>query len=343
MTLSLSGILQNRSIGAILTVVTLAVVTVTSSVPAQAAALVIHTGSGTDGIAASPATNGNIDKSRTNFDYQLNPGQPAEDSIYISNTGTTSQQVTMYARDAFLSSKGEFSVQDQTQLPSDVGRWVSFVNEKAVYTTTLKPKAFVTIPFRVNTPTGASPGDHVGAIVVSARTTSADISIVRRIAIRLYARLTGQVSPRLAVENLKINRSLNQLNPFDSEQSVSYDLKNAGNVSLSADVVLQAFGPLEISVGNSVTTRLTDLLPGASRHITAHIHTMQTGIVGLSVIYTGILDANAVNGIQQPRGRIDVSEFVFPTGWLTYLLLVLLIISLGLFTRRVLINKKDVH
>jgi len=280
----------------------------------------------TDGVAVNPATNGGPDKSRTRFDYQLNPSQPAEDSIYVYNTGTTDQEVTLYARDAFAGPKGDFLIQDFKSEPTDVGSWVTFVNKKSTYVVTLKPHGYVTIPFSVNTPANATPGDHVGAIVASATTKGTSLNIVRRVAVRLYARLAGQVSPRLQLSNLTVTNSASALNPFDSSVVVSYDLENTGNVDLSADLTVQPTGIFGINTADQVVTRITNLLPGSKRHLTQTIKGLtQTGVSAVAVTYTGIL-ASSYATSTQPRGRIDSSSFALPTAWLLWLVVLLIII-----------------
>ena len=312
---------QSISFRALLALVTLALMaTLMPAGMSQAA-------SATDGIAVNPATNGGPDRSRTRFDYQLNPSQPAKDSIYVYNAGTTPQDVTLFARDAFAGAKGEFLIQDQKVQPTDAGSWVTFVNNQATYKVTLESHGYVTIPFTVNTPANASPGDHVGAIVASAVTKGSTLNIVRRVAVRLYARITGQVSPRLELSNLTVTSSASPVNPFDSSMVVAYDLRNSGNVDLSADVSVQPTGIFGMNTADQVVTRITNLLPGSKRHLTQTISGItQTGLSGVSVTYIGIL-ASSYATDYKPQGRIDSSSFALPVAWLLWfgLLLVLIV------------------
>jgi dihydroorotate dehydrogenase (fumarate) len=313
---------QSFSFRALLALVAIAIVaTLMPAGVAQAAAA-------SDGVAVNPATAGGPDKSRTRFDYQLNPSQPAEDSVYVYNTGTTDQEVTLYARDAFGGAKGEFLIQDEKVQPTDAGSWVTFVNKKTTYVVTLKPHGYVTIPFTVNTPANATPGDHVGAIVASAITKGSALNIIRRVAVRLYARVSGQVSPRLELSNLQVTNSASAINPFDSTVVVSYDIENTGNVDLSADLTVQPTGIFGVNTADQVITRITNLLPGSKRHLSQTITGLtQTGTSGVSVTYTGILSQSYATSTQ-PRGRVDEASFVLPTAWLLWLgaLLALIVI-----------------
>lgn len=283
----------------------------------------------TDAIAVNPATNGTADKSRTRFDYQLNPGQPARDSIYVINTGTSVQEVTLYARDAFSGPKGDFLIQDQTTDPTDVGSWVTFTDGEASYKFTLKPKGFVTVPFTVLTPTSATPGDHVGAVIASSVTKGKNLNIVRRVAVRLYARLSGQVQARLKLQNVVTKTYPNPFNPFASNQVVSYDISNTGNVELAADVSVTTSAPFGLFTSAPQSVRVTTLLPGSKRHITQTVSGAgQLVITSTSVVFTGLLSSSSVAS-QQPRGRVDVSSTSWPIGWMIWLPLTAVVVFLG--------------
>jgi dihydroorotate dehydrogenase (fumarate) len=292
---------------------------VSGPIAATASPAVYQVESSTDGVAANPATDGRVDKDRSNFDYEVNPNQPAEDSIYVINTGSTSQEVTLYARDAFTDDKGEFLVQGEEALPQDVGAWVEFYNKKASYTRTLKPNEFMTIPFTVKTPSNATPGDHIGAIVASAMTKGTTVNIVRRVAVRLYAHVSGQVKAHLTISNLSVTTNVSLWNPFESSQTLTYDITNDGNIELAADVSAQAKGPLGITFGEPETVRITELLPGSKRTVEQTIAgPAQLFVADTTLISTGLFTrANAA--AQQPRLRADFTSFALPAGWLLYI------------------------
>jgi len=299
------------------------------SLPAQAA-------DQASSVAANPADGSKPDLHRSHFDYKLNPGQPARDSIYIINTGTKPQSVTLYARDAFTTAAGEFAVQAQKDRPIDVGNWVRFYNGKSTISKTLKAHQYMTIPFDVTSPTNATPGDHVGAIVVSSAKVSGDINLVQRVAVRLYVRMSGQVKPRLELTNLRIASTASSWNPFSLTHHLSYDITNVGNVSVAADVSVQPSGWFGARIGRPVVTRIPDMLPGTSHHVEQDVNSWQMGTDKMTIIYEGIFDANSIQA-QQPRGRVDQSQFVTPTGWLPLsALLVMGFISIAtlLFRRR---------
>lgn len=289
----------------------------------------------TDAIAVNPATNGSADKSRNRFEYQLNPGQPARDSIYVVNSGTSVQEVTLYARDAYSGPNGDFLIQDQSVEPTDVGSWVEFSGGKKIYKFSLKPRGFVTVPFDVLTPGTTTPGDHIGAIIASATTKGKTLNIVRRVAVRLYARLSGQIRADLVLQNVSAKTFSNPFNPFASNQVVSYNISNTGNVELSADVSITTSGPFGLFGGTPQTARVTNLLPGSKRLVTQTVPGAgQLVVTSTSVVVTGILSSSAVAS-QQPRGRVDVSSSSLPIGWLLWgSILGLILLSLSLLRKK---------
>jgi dihydroorotate dehydrogenase (fumarate) len=287
-----------------------------------------------DAIAVNPATNGGADKSRTRFDYQVNPGQPARDSIYVVNSGDTVQEVTLYARDAYSGEDGSFLIDSESETPTDVGSWVIFEGNKKTLTLTLKPGNFVTIPFDVFTPTDASPGDHAGAIVASAETKGSKVDFVRRLAIRLYARVSGQIKARLEVTNIKSEPSISLFNPFEFKQKISYDITNVGNIELSADVVAKAEGPFGLFAGNPETIRISNMLPGNTRKISQTVSGGgQLFLTRTTIIYEGLFTSEGINA-QIPRARYDLDRTDFPAGTVLYCSILILILLILLMARR---------
>jgi len=287
-----------------------------------------------DAIAVNPATNGGADKSRTRFDYQVNPGQPARDSIYVVNTGSTVQEVTLYARDAYSGDDGSFLIDSESKTPTDVGSWVVFEGNKKTLSLTLKPGNFITIPFDVLTPTDASPGDHAGAIVASAETKGSTIDVVRRLAIRLYTRVSGQIKARLEITNIKSEPTVSLFNPFEFKQKLSYDITNVGNIELSADVVAKAEGPFGLFAGNPETIRVSNLLPGNTRKITQIVSGGgQLVLTRTTIIYEGLFTSEGINA-QIPRARYDLERSDFPAGTVLYTSIIIFVVLTILFVRR---------
>ena len=123
-------------------------------------------------------------------------------------------------------------------LPKDgkstgIGAWVHADRDRVA----IKPGETVEIPFAVAVPDNATPGDYVGGIITSL--TQADqaeqINVDRRLGIRIKLRVSGELKPSLAVEDLHVAYD-GPVNPFaKGDATVTYKIHNTGNTTLSAE------------------------------------------------------------------------------------------------------------
>ena len=220
-----------------------------------------------DAIAGSPSSNGSVDQTRSRYSYQVDPGQQVSDEYLVQNTGSTPQAVTVYATDAFNSEDGSFALLDGAVEAQDVGRWVSFADGSNKVQITLDPGGQQVIPFTVSVPADARPGDHAGGIIVSALSPAGEVSVDRRVAIRLYARVHGELQPGLTISSITSSYR-GELNPFAGETSLTISLQNTGNVSLGANTVAQVRGIFGIPLSDLTRTPIPEMLPGSSRTVT---------------------------------------------------------------------------
>jgi dihydroorotate dehydrogenase (fumarate) len=220
-----------------------------------------------DGIAAAPAANGDVDQSRSRFSYQVAAGQQVADEYLVRNTGTTAQSVTVYATDAFNAEDGSFSLLEGDAEAVDAGRWVTFDGGVDTVQVTLEAGASQVIPFTLSIPADAVPGDHAGGIIVSAISPAGEVSVDRRVAIRLYARVQGDLQPGLTISSITSSYR-GDLNPFAGETSLTISLQNTGNVSLGANTVARVRGIFGIPLSGLTKTEIPEMLPGSSRTVT---------------------------------------------------------------------------
>jgi len=196
---------------------------------------------GSDGIAGAPSADGGVDQSRSRFTYQVEPGQVINDEYLAQNTGTTVQSVTVYATDAFNADDGQYSLMAGNQTATDAGHWVTFAQGADRVQATLAPGESQVIPFTVTTPADARPGDHAGGLIVSALSQAGQVSVDRRVAVRLYVRVKGLLQPALTISSIESSYAPS-LNPFSGETTLKVSLTNTGNVSLGANTVSQVRG-----------------------------------------------------------------------------------------------------
>jgi hypothetical protein len=141
--------------------------------------------------------------------YFVFPGRRGEvikGQVRIANTGTATGTAFLYVVDA-TTGKTSGAVHRSHQSPRrDVGAWTRLARSRV----TLGPQASVVVPFRVEVPAGARPGDHLGGIV--AENASVPRSAGRgalRIRIRhltiaaVLVQLPGAAVARIAIDGVR--------------------------------------------------------------------------------------------------------------------------------------------
>ncbi|MGO4785527.1 WxL protein peptidoglycan domain-containing protein [Cryobacterium sp. W22_MBD10_FK3] len=285
-----------------------------------------------DAIAGAPAADGSVDQSRSRYSYQVDPGQQVSDEYLVQNTGTTTQSVTVYATDAFNAEDGSFSLLDGGVETVDVGRWVTFDNGVNKVEVTLDPGAQQIIPFTMSVPADARPGDHAGGIIVSALSPAGEVSVDRRVAIRLYARVKGELQPGLTISSIKPSYR-GELNPFAGETSLTISLQNTGNVSLAANTVAQVRGIFGIPLSDLTRTPISEMLPGSSRTVTIVVPGVGPWVyLNPTVSLAATVDEDALPPGLLPTAERSSDMFVVPWAALILVALagfVLLLMRLG--------------
>ena len=135
---------------------------------------------------------------RNHFIYDVAPGSTLFDYVGVTNLSDRPLTFQVYATDAFTTVDGAFSLLPANQEPTDVGSWTR-VEQQSV---TVKPGKRADIRFEITVPTNATPGDHIGGVIAAVRQSgvTADgqqVQVDRRVAARVYLRVTGDVAPAL--------------------------------------------------------------------------------------------------------------------------------------------------
>ena len=216
----------------------------------------------TVGISARPAgADGNAD-GRTRFSYQVDPGQRVDDSFLVVNTGTAAQAFTVVGTDAFNDDEGEFALLPTADEPKTIGQWVRFENDANRIEFTLGPGERRVLPFRIELPAEATPGDHVGGLVASVVTPGEQVNVDRRVGTRIYARVSGQLQPRLSVSSIDASYSGDWWNLLNGTVTVRYTVDNPGNIALAGNVTGGVNTWFGIPVFSDSAGAIDELLPG---------------------------------------------------------------------------------
>jgi LPXTG-motif cell wall-anchored protein len=224
-------------------------------------------------------------KVRPFFEVDLRPGLPATDSVAISNKTDQPLTFLLYAADALNLDNGGFGLQPPNKPQRDLGAWIELPGTQL----TVPARSMVNLPFTINVPQDATPGDHVGGIVavnkaVTQQETQSDsggrgsLSVQNAVGTRVYGRVAGPLKPSLRITDIEIDHTTSVASLFGAptDVSVSYTVQNTGNVRLTPTAtgeVSSLFGAVseelprrklpELLPRNEVTIRerVTDVLP----------------------------------------------------------------------------------
>lgn len=229
----------------------------------------------TIGISGVPADDeGNAD-GRSRFSYTADPGQQIGDNYLVRNTGSTAQSFTILATDAFNDDEGNFGLLQTGVEPVHAGAWVAFENGTNSLRFDLAPGESRLVPFLLNIPADATPGDHAGGILASVVTPGEQVTVDRRLGTRLYLRVAGDLQPGLSISGLNASYVGDWWNPVSGSVRLHYTVENRGNVALAANITVGTRAWFGVPVGGEQGDAIPELLPGATR-------TFETDIPGIA-------------------------------------------------------------
>lgn len=297
---------------------------VASGMAAASAALPAHADD-TDGISGSPSSDTGPD-GRSRFSYQVGPGQQLQDYYIVKNTGSTPQMMKVFATDAYNTDDGSYGLLDTGATPADAGGWVTFDQGATVLDIPLDPGASQVIPFTISVPADAAPGDHAAGLVISVTTPEGQILVDRRVATRLYVRVPGDLQPALTISSIAADYS-SDFNPFDGSTTVTFTVKNSGNVALGATMVAGVNTYFGIGAGEQSRQELGEMLPRSTRTITMTVDGVgQWGYLSPYIAMQPTVDDDALDPGALTEVKRDTVTLAIP-----WVLLVLLVIAAAVF------------
>ena len=222
---------------------------------------------------------------RRAFDYSVNPGTQIVDSVVITNSGDTPAEFLIYATDAINEREtGAFGLLGRDQKPTDSGSWITLASDKL----TIQPGTQATVPFNLLVPSDATPGDHVAGIVAAVLTQGtqdgAAVTLEQRVGARLYLSVTGVPDAGVEAQGT-VSGFAASLNPFaPGTVSVSYDVRNTGNLRLDVRQRIQVSGPFGIPLGSISPEPVRNLLPRQTVRVSAEV----PAIVALALAWSTV-------------------------------------------------------
>ncbi|MDQ1124076.1 WxL protein peptidoglycan domain-containing protein [Microbacterium trichothecenolyticum] len=270
---------------------------------------------------------------RTNYSYTLNPGAHLDDALVIANRGTENLELDVYASDGYTTSTGALDLRVAGEQSVGVGAWVT-VPQRHVR---VAAGQSVEVPFAVDVPQNATPGDYAGGVVTSLTVAdaSANVNVDRRLGIRTAIRVGGDLAPALAVDDLRVDWDGGVIPFLVGDATVHYRLHNAGNVALSAEESDAVSGPFDLArVDADPTEAAPTLLPGESWQRDVRVPAVAAmGVLVASVAATPVVTDAA--GTITTLDPVAASALGWAVPW-PLLLLVVLAVAAAVFGPRLL-------
>ncbi len=240
---------------------------------------------------------------RQRFGYTVNPGGKVEDGIVVVNDGGTPLHLTVRA----AATKG-------------IGAWVHPDRGDV----TVGPGESVEVPFALTLPKDAAPGDYAGGIVTA--------NAGQRVAVPIRLRVGGTLKPSLSAENVRVHYS-GAIGKGDA--TVSYTIRNTGNVILAARQTVSLSGPFgrwEVRAGKRPDA--PPLLPGETRKVSAPVHDV-TPALRLTATVTLVPLLTDAAGSTAPLAATKASGHALIVPWsLLVALVVLCALAVAVAARR---------
>ncbi|MEV6425544.1 DUF916 domain-containing protein [Streptomyces sp. NPDC051662] len=272
---------------------------------------------------------------RSSYSYTVNPGGQVKDAMVVANRSKSPLELTVYAADGFTTDTGQLDLLTQNKKSVGIGAWAHAGRGSVV----IKPGKSAEVPFTVSVPGNATPGDYVGGILTSLKQAddAEGINVDRRLGIKVKLRVSGELKPKLAIEDLQVDYS-GSANPFaKGDATVTYTIHNTGNALLSSRQTVSVSGPFgwpRTEAGDVAPP--PELLPGESWKMKVPVHDVAPGVsLTATVTLTPLLtDASGSTTSLKP---VEATAHGWAVPWTLLLLIVVLlaaVIGTFLLTRR---------
>lgn len=270
---------------------------------------------------------------RPAFTYIAEPGERYDDHLAVRNFGTEPLRVRLYASDATNAPDGSFTVLARDEKSVGAGSWVRLDRARVL----VPARSSVVVPISIGVPADAEPGDHAAGVLASVTTRGgkgSSVAVERRAGTRIYLRVAGPISPEVAVEDLRASYG-GSWNPFrKGTTTVSYTLRNTGNLRLDVDSRATASGPFGLLAAGARPPGVSELLPGSSVEASTEVADAWPLVrMSLSATVTPLASAGDELGALAEPTTETVSYWAFHPTW-TILVLTLVVLALTWWLRR---------
>lgn len=200
---------------------------------------------------------------RISFRVELEPGQSHEDHLAVINHSDRELAFALMASDGVITEAGTFDLLTGDAQPTGTGAWIELPEE-----VTVAAGDIAVVPFALDVPDDALPGDHPGGIVVTVASVPGDpaVTLDAGTGARIHLRVAGEVAPSIALTDVQAtyHGTWNPLEP--GVLDVEWTVVNDGNVRLGTSQVLDVVGALGLDAGvvRQDVGAQREVLPGQS-------------------------------------------------------------------------------
>ena len=204
------------------------------------------------------------EEERVSFRFDVPPGDSVEDAVELTNFSAQEVTFTLQAADGVVSESGTFDILRPGEENEAAGQWIELDQQEV----TVGADESVSVPFTLTVPENATPGDQPAGIAASVSADEGDdVSMVSRVGTRIHLRVDGDVMPTLTVEDLDVQYSQNW-NPFaPGTATVSWTVRNTGNVRLGAEQALSSSGLFGLATAEEAVEPIREILPGGEAQV----------------------------------------------------------------------------
>lgn len=271
---------------------------------------------------------------RQNFSYTVDPGGHIDDALVVSNRGTGPLALSVYAADGFTTAAGQLDLVTPATQSKALGVWV----RPSVGQLMVQPGESVDVPFTMDVPGNATPGDYMGGVVTSLVQAGqgSQINVDRRLAIRIKLRVGGELAPKMSIEDLRVSYS-GAANPLGKgDATLTYTIRNSGNAILTARQSASVSGPFGLlRVRADAIDDSQALLPGDTWKVAVPLHDV-TPALRLAATVTVTPLVTDASGTIAPLPTISDTAHAWTVPWV---LLVLVLALVGLAAWRLIARR----
>ncbi|WP_432829762.1 COG1470 family protein [Dactylosporangium sp. CA-092794] len=264
---------------------------------------------------------------RSSYSYAVNPGGQIKDAMVVANRGKDPLTLAVYAGDGYTTGTGQLDLLTKDKKSVGIGAWLHAENA----TVAVPPGQTVDVPFTLDVPKNATPGDYAGGIVTSLTAPDATqtINVERRLGIKIKLRVGGDLKPALAIEDLHLDHA-------GSDATVTYTIHNTGNAILSGDQQVSIAGPFGwLRADAAQVPTPPELLPGERWKVTVPVHGVDSaGRLTATTTITPKLTDESGSTTSLKEVRAEASVWALPWLWLLLVVVVIALVVVGVLLLR---------